>query len=144
MKLPALFILAATTFASAISPALGEEPTPAEKTVAKTAEQARLSRMEADFNAISSALKAYKLNGGSYPTEEQGLKSMVDRPTTSPIPKRWVKIMTAVPKDAWGRDYRYAVRVKDGKKEYLLLCDGPSAEDKKDDIEHVVESEKQK
>ncbi len=131
MKFPLCSLCSATLFVAAISPATAEEAKPPAKTM----------RTEADFNAISSALKAYKLNAGNYPTEEQGLKALVDKPTTSPIPARWTKIASAVPKDPWGREYRYAVRVKDGKKETVLLSDGPDAEDKKDDLESVVDSE---
>jgi len=140
MKLPAISILAATVFASAMA----EEPKPPTKVIEEVTGNAKISRTDADLHAISSALKMYKLNAGFYPTEEQGLKALVEKPSAVPLPKRWVQVMSAVPKDSWGREYRYAVRVKDGKKETVISSDGPSADDKKDDIEHVVESVEKK
>jgi general secretion pathway protein G len=51
----------------------------------------RLSRAEGDFNSISSALKMFKVNAGRYPTEEEGLAALVEKPPTFPVNRRWSK-----------------------------------------------------
>lgn len=77
-------------------------------------EGAHIARVEPDFNAIGSAVKAYKINGGHYPTTEQGLEALVTRPSTEPLPARWMKIADAVPKDAWNHPYHYRLLSQDG------------------------------
>ncbi|WP_052573160.1 type II secretion system protein GspG [Haloferula sp. BvORR071] len=140
MKFTSISALSAALLVASISLGMAEEAKPAEKAVEEAKDNAKVSRTDADFKAIAAALQQYKLTTGDYPTEEQGLKVLVEIPRTPPTPKRWIKLMSAVPKDAWGRDYRYVVRVKDKKKETLLLSDGPDAKDKKDDLEFVVTS----
>ena len=67
----------------------------------------RFVRWEADFNAIGSALKTYKMNSGRYPTTEQGLKVLVEQPLVDPKPKRWVQVLKKLPQDPWGNEYQY-------------------------------------
>ena len=68
---------------------------------------AHLSRVTSDYNAIGSALKGYKLNGGCYPSTEQGLEALVRRPDTEPLPRKWIQILKKVPLDPWSREFRY-------------------------------------
>ena len=42
--------------------------------------------------ALSAAVQCYQTNGGSVPTEKQGLKALVKLPTDPPLPERWVKL----------------------------------------------------
>jgi len=70
-------------------------------------DQARAARAQADIAALSSALNLYRLDVGSYPTTEQGLGALVDRPT--PAPSNWADggYLDRVPEDPWGRPYLY-------------------------------------
>ena len=68
---------------------------------------AKLSQTESDFKSIETALMSYKLNAGSYPTTQQGLMALVDKPTTTPVPRRWSRINTKVPLDPWKQEYGY-------------------------------------
>lgn len=57
---------------------------------------------------LSAALDMYKLDVGKYPTSEQGLSALVEKPLDS---KRWngpYLRKVKVPKDPWIQDYRYA------------------------------------
>ena len=63
--------------------------------------------VDGDFASIDNALQAYKTNAGNYPSAQQGLKAMVDKPTTAPRPRRWTQIMDSVPKDPWNNEYIY-------------------------------------
>lgn len=38
---------------------------------------------------IKRALERYKRDNGAYPTQEQGLKALIEKPTTKPIPMNW-------------------------------------------------------
>ncbi|MCW1915440.1 type II secretion system major pseudopilin GspG [Luteolibacter sp. GHJ8] len=68
---------------------------------------AKLQRVDADFNAIGSSLKTYKLNAGNYPTQQQGLEALVTKPSSTPVPRRWTKIADRVPTDPWNQPYGY-------------------------------------
>lgn len=57
--------------------------------------------------SIRTALEAYKLAGGMYPTQSQGLKALVAKPSSAPVPKRWKQQMSSVPLDPWQNEYAY-------------------------------------
>ena len=60
-----------------------------------------------DFSSIENALQSYKTNAGHYPSESQGLKALVSKPSDEPRPRRWTRIMDDVPKDPWDNEYVY-------------------------------------
>lgn len=72
-------------------------------------DQARAARAASDIAAISSALNLYRLDTGAYPTSEQGLRALVERPTSAPVPANWADggYLERVPEDPWGRPYLF-------------------------------------
>ena len=52
-------------------------------------DEARQAKAKMQIESIESALKLYKLDNGSYPTTEQGLKALVEAPTVGDLPKNW-------------------------------------------------------
>ena len=72
-------------------------------------DQARATAARADVNAIMSALKLYKLDNGTYPSNEQGLLSLVKKPDRGDIPRNWKPggYLEKLPSDPWGSDYQY-------------------------------------
>lgn len=71
------------------------------------AASARNQQSEADFASFQSALEMYRLTAGTYPTNEQGLDALIEKPTVAPLPGRWMQIMKKMPLDAWGNTYDY-------------------------------------
>lgn len=69
--------------------------------------EARVSAAKTDIASISQALKLYKLDNHRYPTAEQGLQSLVVRPTTGPAPANWKQYLDKLPNDPWGTPYQY-------------------------------------
>lgn len=67
----------------------------------------KVDRAFSDFQSIGSILKTYQINAGHYPSTEQGLKPLVERPEASPRPVDWGRLCDEVPRDAWQREYRY-------------------------------------
>jgi general secretion pathway protein G len=61
----------------------------------------------ADLDAFNSALVMYQSKSLRYPTTEQGLKALVVKPGTAPVPRNWSKIMDEIKPDPWGHDYYY-------------------------------------
>ncbi len=77
----------------------------------------RHMRASADLQMIQSMLQIYKAENGSYPTTEQGLAALVDKPT---LPR-----MSALPKDPWQNDYVYRCPGRTRPGEYDLFSPGP-------------------
>jgi general secretion pathway protein G len=73
-------------------------------------EQAKIVRAKQDILTIESALSLYNLDNGFYPTTDQGLKALVKKPTSEPIPSSWASggYLKKLPKDPWGNAYRYS------------------------------------
>ena len=70
-------------------------------------DEAKRVAAKADIGAIVQALKIYRLDNGGYPTTDQGLVALVQKPTTNPVPGNWKKYLDQVPKDPWGTDYQF-------------------------------------
>jgi general secretion pathway protein G len=73
------------------------------------AEDARRTKAIADMKGIEQALNLYRLDGGGYPTTEQGLEALVRKPDRPPVPRAWNPngYLERVPSDPWGHPYVY-------------------------------------
>jgi general secretion pathway protein G len=67
---------------------------------------ARVTAARAQINAFMTALGAYKLDTGTYPTTEMGLQALRTRPQNVP---QWQGpyLPQEIPVDPWGRPYLY-------------------------------------
>ena len=70
-------------------------------------DEAKRVAAKADIATIVSQLKIYRLDNGNYPTTEQGLGALVQRPSTNPVPPNWKPYLDRLPKDPWHGDYLY-------------------------------------
>lgn len=79
-------------------------------------DQARVTVANTDLRTISAALKMYRLDNGDYPTTDQGLAALSQRPTSGPAPINWSPsgYLEQVPTDPWGRPYSYFSPGKNG------------------------------
>lgn len=75
----------------------------------------------AQINALEKALDTYRLDTGRYPSTEQGLAALVNKPQNEP---KWQGpyLAKAVPLDPWGRPYQY--KSPGEKAEYDLVSFG--------------------
>lgn len=71
------------------------------------ADDARVTAARTDVNNLVQALKLYRLDNQRYPTTEQGLAALVNRPTAAPAPANWRRYLDKLPADPWGRPYQY-------------------------------------
>jgi len=71
--------------------------------------EAKSTTARTQIELLSVALDGYRLDNGTYPTTEQGLAALRERPTRAPIPASWrgPYLRKAVPLDPWGRAYLY-------------------------------------
>jgi general secretion pathway protein G len=72
-------------------------------------DQAREVAAHQDILTINNALELYKLDNGVYPSNDQGIEALVNKPSNDPVPQDWngPYIKGGVPKDPWGHAYHY-------------------------------------
>ncbi|MFY9704562.1 MAG: type II secretion system major pseudopilin GspG [Desulfobacterales bacterium] len=74
-------------------------------------EQAKVVQTRVQIEGLETALKLYKLDNGVYPTTEQGLQALVERPETQNVLQNWRKggylEKGKVPNDPWGNEFIY-------------------------------------
>jgi len=75
--------------------------------VIERADDARVTAARTDINNLMQALKLYRLDNQRYPTAEQGLQSLLTRPTTGPAAPNWKPYVEKLPNDPWGHPYQY-------------------------------------
>lgn len=93
------------------------------------ADAAKLRQVDADFKAFDNALGMYRLNGGSFPTTQQGLKALVEKPSSTPVPRQWTQIMKKLPPDPWGTEYGYRFPGKKVASEYEMFTKGKDGQE---------------
>jgi general secretion pathway protein G len=71
-------------------------------------DDARIAKTKQDIQALETGLTMYKLDNFSYPTNEEGLKALVEKPN-DPNVRNWRAggYLKRLPKDPWGNDYQY-------------------------------------
>ena len=86
---------------------------------------AKTTTAKSQIEMLSSALDAYRLDTGSYPTTQQGLQALMELPTIDP-PTNWrgPYLRKAVPPDPWGRPYVYLFPGESNPKGFDLLSYG--------------------
>ncbi len=70
-------------------------------------DEARLVAARQDIRQIQSALEMYKLSNYVYPTTDQGLQALVQKPSTDPVPPHWDQTLPKLPIDPWGHPFQY-------------------------------------
>ncbi len=70
---------------------------------------ARLQAAQTDIRSLASALDVYRLDNFQYPSSEQGLDALVQKPSGFPEPKNYNPdgYIKKLPTDPWGSPYVY-------------------------------------
>ncbi|ERS86824.1 secretion system protein G [Marinobacter sp. EVN1] len=79
-------------------------------------DQAKVTVAETQISNIANALDLYRLDNSHYPSTQQGLEALVNKPSGSPEPKNWNPdgYLKNVPEDPWGNNYQYVSPGVDG------------------------------
>jgi general secretion pathway protein G len=88
---------------------------------------------KASITALSNALDQYRLDNYRYPTTDQGLKALVEKPSSGKVPKNYPSngylSKKKLPTDAWDEDFRYE---SDGRS-FTIKSNGPDLEEGTED-----------
>lgn len=105
--------------------------------------KARAARAKVDIQGFETALNLYRLDNFVYPSTEQGLQALVQKPAGSPDAPNWKAggYIKNLQKDPWNRDYLYLSPGQRGELDiYSLGADGqPGGENENADIGNWVE-----
>ena len=76
--------------------------------IAGRVDDARVSKAKSDVRVLESSLELYKLDNFTYPSTEQGLEALVNRPSGDNA-KNWREggYIKKLNKDPWGNEYQY-------------------------------------
>lgn len=95
-------------------------------------DDAKRTAAKVQIRNIEGALQLYKLDNGVYPTTEQGLRALIEKPSVGVIPKKWKLggYLPKLPEDPWGNPYKYLSPVQKGdyKVEYEIASLGTDGE----------------
>lgn len=96
-------------------------------------EQARASAAKADIQSnIATALKLYELDNGAYPTTDEGLNALLNKPSSA---SNWSgPYLEKKPIDPWGREYKYKSPGEHRPADYDLYTLGRDGTESPDDI----------
>ena len=74
----------------------------------RNVDDARVATAKTQIESLATALDAYRLDNGRYPTTAQGLDALWEKPSVDP-PANWRApyVRKAIPMDPWGRAYVY-------------------------------------
>ena len=77
--------------------------------VAGRVDDARIAKAKSDIRVLESSLELYKLDNFAYPSTEQGLEALVNKPSGGTELKNWREggYIKKLNKDPWGNEYRY-------------------------------------
>lgn len=97
-------------------------------------EQARVSAAQSDINAnIATALKLYELDNGAFPTTEEGLNALLNKPASA---RNWNgPYLERKPQDPWGKEYQYK-SPGSHKADYDLYSLGKDGQESADDVKN--------
>jgi general secretion pathway protein G len=102
-------------------------------------DDARITATKLQIRQLEEALHLYKLDNAVYPSTEQGMDALVNKPTVGEIPTHWRDggYAPKIPKDPWDHPYVYLSPGAHG--DYDLFSYGadgePGGEGKNADIE---------
>jgi general secretion pathway protein G len=69
----------------------------------------QISAAKSQVKALDSVLNTYFMDNSTYPSTEQGLKALVEKPGLPPVPENWngPYLQGKAPKDPWNNELHY-------------------------------------
>ena len=105
-----------------------------------SAGQAKADATKSQIKGLETALDLYRLHNSRYPSAEQGLKALLEKPEVGIIPKNWNGPYLRgnnLPGDGWGSPYRY---LSVNGKNYEIISLGADGTDGGTDLDADINS----
>ncbi len=78
--------------------------------IIKELKKGQVKAAKAQVQSLKTVLNSYYMDNSCYPSTEQGLKALVEKPSIPPVPENWDGPYLEdkrIPKDPWGVEIRY-------------------------------------
>ncbi len=97
-------------------------------------DEARITKARQDIRALEASLNLYKLDNYEYPSTDQGIEALVNKPDIPPEPPAWKQgdYLDRLPQDPWQQPYQYLNPGVRGTIDMYSL--GPDRQPSEDDI----------
>jgi len=97
--------------------------------VATKIDQARVTTTKANLKALHAAVNQFKMDTSRFPTEEEGLRALIEQPSDVQNwePGGYLET-TDVAKDGWGREFVYQLH-PEGNSQFVIVSYGADGEE---------------
>ncbi len=100
---------------------------------ANRSQQARETAAKADVSSIETAIGAFEIDNGRYPSTQEGLQALISAPAGLDG-WRGPYLTRGLPKDPWGNEYVYRYPGQENPDGFDLYSIGPDGREGNDDI----------
>lgn len=99
-------------------------------------EKANVQLTKTQISNVMGALDQYKLDNHAYPSTEQGLDALVNKPSSGKVPKSYPEggYIKKLSEDAWGNEFSYASPGSHGSAVEVWSMGPDGQDDTEDDI----------
>ncbi len=117
VELMAVIIIVGLLFATAVGTFMGRT------------DKAKVTTTKASLKVLHNAVLQFKMDTGEYPSEEEGLLSLIEEPMdiTGWAPEGYLE-STELPIDAWNNEFVYVLDPESGKP-FVIISYGANGED---------------
>ena len=94
-------------------------------------EQAKVNAAGSDIHAIELAMDAFEIDNGRFPTNDEGIRALYERPNDADSWHQYLK--RGMPVDPWANDYIYVYPGRYNEEGYDLYSLGPDEQEGTED-----------
>lgn len=94
---------------------------------------AEIKMTQVKLEGINGKLMEYKMLGGMYPSQAQGLQALITKPSMAPVPRNYTKLYDDLPLDAWDKEFKYAYPGSKDATKPEVISSGPDGQFGTDD-----------
>ncbi len=106
-------------------------------------DKTKVTKAKTDMVTFSQALMMYNIDNNVYPSTEQGLNALIEKPTSDPVPTAWqpggyLKV-AEIPKDPWETSYIYRSPGDNGE-DFVIISFGKDKKEGGEDYNADIKS----
>jgi len=106
-------------------------------------DQAKVTAAQTQIRSLETALDEFRRDGGFYPSTEQGLRSLIEKPSIGRVPRTYPRDGylkgNAIPRDPWGCKFIYYSPGLHGNR-YELTSLGADCQEGGEDVDADINS----
>lgn len=98
-------------------------------TISRKPEEAKVAKAKGDIAQLESVLEVFRIDMGRYPSDEEGLQSLITAPDTEDATRWKGPYLKRLEKDPWGRDYIFVTPGERNPDGFDLMSYGANGEE---------------